>query len=443
MGNDRIEQNERQRARLERLTGRDAEIARLYATPNLPPAARLKLAADASPGMIEGPPGIFRGPCPFCGSKRCYTVRLDAAGDVQRNCFRGCSRDDLQAVAPLPPAVLFAVVMPPGWRDDGSEHAADLRRWWARPDVAADVLDLAPAKRSRAARGLYAFGAGSSRAGAAEFDASAATLGLDAGRTTRRMVGAAGIIAEVLRLPSRPVERVRKGGPVRRAGRFVVESSRYRLNIPPAAALEADAGPPPAIGPGSNLARGARGELHRTLSAWPEHGRAASHPADLAARAVPPLSPAAARAHVKRLCALGLACAAPRPPTTGRRGQPPKLYMLTAPAAAMLEAGDLDGLARLSMLPPERHNLRGRASADAARKSEAFAARVKVWRAGPAAAAAVADDGPPVAALAADAAALDAAATRPHRDPLERPAPDAAADTLEADALPAAATGSV
>jgi len=401
------------------LCGADAAIARAYGSSRRPVAERLAAAAAAMPGLIERRPRYWRGPCPACEagdpSGRALVMSADAAGTIQRHCHRHCTLAEVQAAAPLLPDVVYAYPMPPGWRDVVSEHGARLRLWWHHAAAAADALP--PRARGRVLRGLYAFGAVASRAGAAEFSASAATLGRDAGRAPRRMRGEDGIVAAVLRLPGSRVARVAAGGAVWTGDHWGKVSGRYRLTLPPLEAAADAAAGPPAVPPGGNFARGARGEVWRTLAAW--YAAADRAPVTLAdvAAAAGAASSRSVRAHVLRLVALGLALEV-APEATGRRGRPACRYMLTADAVATIAAGDDVGLARLAAIAPDRQNLRGAAEraarAAAARSDE----RLAKWR-------------PPASAVAAARTAADAA-------PLEAPAADAAA-LAAADAADAAA----
>lgn len=345
----------------------------------LPPGERLRGVAAASPNVRERRPGEYRGPCPACGADGAYTVRLDPNGDVQRHCFKGCTRAAIQEAAPASYELLFAAPLPAGWTDDGGEHGAFLRQWMADHRDAPN--DAAPARRSGVRVGLYAFGASSSRAGAAEFDAACSSLAQDAGRDPSRLYGRRGIIADILDLPSRPVSRLRAGGPVKRAGRWVAEPSRWRLNLAKHAAGTAPANPAaelPHVAPGGDFARGTRGDLWWTLDTWPHYG---AEPLTVAASAdASGLSRSAVRKHFARLLLLGMAVEvqpdADATETTRRRGRPPRTLVLLPAVSAAIADCDGEELARLARLAPSRRNLRERAAHKIARASMEFAAEL-------------------------------------------------------------------
>jgi hypothetical protein len=339
----------------------------------------MRIAAAASPGVRERRPGEYRGPCPACGAKDAYTIRLDSNGDVQRHCFKGCTRAAIQDAAPVSYNVLFAAPLPSAWTDDGGEHAAFLRQWAAGHRDAPN--DAAPARRAGVRVGLYAFAVGSSRAGAAEFDAACSSLALEAGRHPSRLYGRRGIIADILALPSRPVSRLRAGGPVQRAGRWVARPSRWRLNLaePAAGPGRAEASAElPHVPPGGDFARGTRGDLWWTLDTWPYYG---AEPLTVAASAdASGLARSTVRKHFARLLLLGMAVEvrpdADAPDIERRRGRPARVLVLLPAVSAAIAECNGDELARLARLAPARRNLRERAAHKIARAAMDFAAEL-------------------------------------------------------------------
>ena len=368
MGKDVAEGNNR----ADRLIESRAAAAAAAGVFRLPPRDRLKIAAEAQPDVREtNDARKWRGRCPVCKRRNSFVVRLDDADDIQRKCFARCSMADIQDAAPLTVAILKAHPLPVGWIDDGSELAEGLRRWLYKHG---DADDAPPARRARVQRGLIAHGAASSRAGSPEYDAAARTLALDAGRDPSAFRGRKSITADILALPSKPIERLRLGRPVRKAGRWVLESSRFRLNIPPAddAARTAE---PPHVMPGGNMARGAGGETWRTLDNWPDYGRASMPTAGLSLFSG--LAEVTSKRHVRLFVDLGLAHEVDAPPTWPRgKGRPPKFYVLTAAASAAIEDADDAALAALARLAPARQNLRGKAAQRISRDAARFAADI-------------------------------------------------------------------
>ena len=430
MGKDHVEAS----LRRDRLQETERAFALSVGAPVLAAPQRLREAAAAHDVKETPNPNTYRGRCPVCGDKRSLVVRLDANGDVQRKCFKGCALEDIQQAAPVPLSILKACPLPSGWVDDGSEHTAGLWRFWRKHG---DASDAPPRRRASAIRGLFAHGAASSRAGSAEYTAAASTLALDAGRDPRWFRGRKGINALLLSLPSRPLTLLSRGGVVRQAGRRVQKPSLWRLNIPPA--LEGVGTPPPNVAPGGNTARGIAGERWRTLDAWPMFGRAAMTHKELATLAR--LSIVTIKRHVRLFVDIGLAVEVDAPPTEAGgiapRGRPEKWYTLTAEAAAAIERNDDFALAALARLAPERQNLRGKAARKIGQQSQAFARAILSpawgWRNRAAAAAA--------AATAGDVADLEAWRTRPAAvAPLEHAAALAATSEPAAPAADVAAS---
>ena len=430
MGKDHVEDS----LRRDRLQDTQRAFAQSVGAGVLSRAERLRQAAAAHDVKETTNPNTYRGRCPCCKRPRVFVVRLDANGDVQRKCFKGCSTAEIQQAAPVQLSILKACPLPGGWNDDGSEHAAGLWRWWLKHG---DADDAQPRRRDSVRRVLYAIGAASSRAGSPEIEPAVSSLALDAGRDPRRLRGRGGIIAWVLALRSQPVTRLRTGGVERRAGRRVLRKGAYRVNIPPAGE---NVGPSslPNVAPGGNTARGIGGETWRTLDAWPMFGRAATTHKELATLAR--LSHVTAKRHVRLFLDLGLAVEVDGPPSEAggraQRGRPAKWYTLTAEAAAAIERGDDFALAALARLAPERQNLRGKAARKIGQQAQAFARAILSptwgWRNRAAAAAA--------AATAGDVAELEAWRTRPAVvAPLEHAA--ALAATMQPAADDVAASG--